>query len=187
VLATGAAMLPPAWLPPDVTNAGMVPDLLTAITGLGSRMERQRGAAVLFDMDHSEGTYAAAEFLRARYDRVVIVTPRDTIATEVALVTRQGILRRMAEQGIETVVLAVPCWSEAVETGALEYRGIYGTGGGAIADLALLTYATPRVPAVSLAEELRAVGIEVRLIGDCRTPQGLLEATASGHAVGNAI
>jgi 2,4-dienoyl-CoA reductase-like NADH-dependent reductase (Old Yellow Enzyme family) len=187
ILATGADMMLPAWLPADAAKAGLVPDLVTTVTGFGTRVERQGGAAVLFDMDHSEGTYAAAEFLRARFDRVVIITPRDTVATEVPLVTRQGILRRLAEQRIETVVLAVPRWTEAVETGSLEYRGIYGTSGGMIADLALLTYATPRVPAVSLGETLRAAGIEVRLVGDCRTPQGLLAATASGHAVGNAI
>ena len=63
---------------------------------------RQAGTAVLFDADHTEATYAAAEALRARFDRVMIVTPRDTIATDVQLVTRQGILRRMAQQRIET-------------------------------------------------------------------------------------
>ena len=48
-----------------------------------SRLEcaRQPGTAVLFDAHHTEGTYAAAEALRARFERVVIVTPRDTIAT----------------------------------------------------------------------------------------------------------
>ena len=56
---------------------------------------RQPGTAVLFDADHTEGAYAAAEALRARFERVVIVTPRDTIATDVQMVTRQGILRRM--------------------------------------------------------------------------------------------
>jgi hypothetical protein len=53
----------------------------------------------LFDADHTEGTYAAAEALRACFERVVIVTP------DVQMVTRQGILRRIAEQRIEVITL----------------------------------------------------------------------------------
>ena len=34
---------------------------------------RQSGTAVVFDMDHTDGTYAAAEFLRAHFDRVVLI------------------------------------------------------------------------------------------------------------------
>ena len=101
---------------------------------------------MLFDADHTEGTYAAAEALRARFERVVIVTPRDTIATDVQMVTRQGILRRMAEQHIEVVTLAEPRWSEACAEGRIEIVNIYNGDVRVIEDLALLTYATPRVP-----------------------------------------
>ncbi len=187
VLATGATMLPPSWLPPEVRDTGLVPDLRLAVAQLATRKAKQDGTAVLFDMDHTEGTYAAAEFLRTLFERVVIITPRDTIATDVALVTRQGILRRLTEQRIETVVLAVPHWSESVEAGRLEYHTIYGTRGGVIDDLALLTYATPRAPAVSLLEPFCAAGIDVRAVGDCWSPEDLLEATASGHFTGNAV
>ena len=187
VLATGAAMLPPAWLPPEAAAAGLVPDLHAAVALLAARTARQTGTAVLFDMDHTEGTYAAAEFLRARFDRTVIVTPRDTIATEVALVTRQGILRRMSEQGIETIALSVPVWDEGIETGRLGWRNVFGIGAGIIPDVALLTYATPRVPATALLAPLRAAGIEPWLVGDCAGPHGLLSATATGHAAGNGI
>ncbi len=187
VLATGAAMLAPAWLPPEAVAAGLVPDLHEAIIPLAARTARQPGTAVLFDMDHGEGTYAAAEFLRLRFDRTVIVTPRDTIATEVALVTRQGILRRMCEQGIETIALATPVWDDGIEAGRLAYRSVFGTGGGVIPDVALLTYATPRAPADALLAPLRAAGIEPWRVGDCAGPQGLLAATATGHAAGNAI
>lgn len=187
ILATGATMLPPSWLPAEARESGMVADLRGAIAQLRGRQARQRGTAVLFDMDHSEGTYAAAEFLRGLFDRVVIITPRDTVATEAELVTRQGILRRLTMQQIEIVPLAVPCWSQAIEAGELEYRGIFGPGGGVIADLGLLTYATPRVPDVALAERLRAAGIDVRLVGDCEAPRGLLDATASGHSAGNKV
>jgi len=185
VLATGAAMLPPAWLPAEAVASGLVPDLEDVVAMLAGRGGRQPGTAVLFDMDHGEGVYAAAEFLRARFDRMVIMTPRDTIATEIPLVTRQGILRRMCTQGIETIVLATPEWDRGIEAGRLRWRGVFGTGGGVISDLALLTYATPRLPADALLAPLRAAGMVPRRVGDCAGPQGLLHATASGHAAGN--
>jgi dimethylglycine catabolism A len=56
-----------------------------------------------------------------------------------------------------------------------------------IEDLALLTYATPRVPDDDLAAPLRAAGITVVAVGDIRAPQEMLFATASGHAAGEAV
>ena len=58
---------------------------------------------------------------------------------------------------------------------------------GSIEDLALLTYATPRVPDDALAAPLRAAGITVIAVGDARAPQEMLFATASGHAAGEAV
>ena len=185
ILATGAAMLAPAWLPAEAQ--ALVPDLEAAVAALAARARRQPGTAVLFDMDHGEGVYAAAEFLRARFDRVVIVTPRDTVATEVPLVTRQGILRRLHAQGIAVLPLALPEWGDGIETGALGWRSVFGGEGGVIADVALLTYATPRAPADALAAPLRAAGVALLRAGDCARPAGLLHATASGHAAGNEV
>ena len=138
-------------------------------------------------MDHSEATYAAAEFLRPRFARVVLVTPRDTVATDVQMVTRQGILRRMAEQRIEIVTLSLPLWSTSIEDGVLEYANVYTGDIGRITDVAFLAYATPRAPNDALADELRRRGVAVRLVGDCMAPQDLLAATASGHAAGEAV
>ncbi len=187
VLASGSRMLPPPWLPPAVREAGLVPDLRSAMSVLLKHAARQTGAAVIFDMDHTEGTYAAAEWLRARFDRVVIITPRETIAQGAALVTRQGILRRCHEQRIEIVTLAEPRWSEGFREGRLEYANVYTSDAGVIADVAFFAYSTPRVPEDALAAPLAAAGIEVRLVGDCRSPRGLLAATAEGHAAGNEI
>ena len=184
ILGCGARMLVPAWLPAEAD--GLVPDVETVIADLAPHAP-QPGTAVLFDMDHTEGTYAAAEFLRARFAAVVIVTPRDTIATEVPLVTRQGILRRMHEQAIRVLPLALPVWNAAIETGRLDCRSVFGGPAETIGDLALLTYATPRVPDTRLAAQLRAAGLTVHPVGDCARPQGLLHATASGHAVGETV
>ena len=119
VLAAGSTMVPPTWLPQNVINAGMVPDLRDAMSKAIKLTSRQSGTAVIFDMDHSDGTYASAEFLHSRFARVVIITPRDTIATEDVIVRRQGVLRRLSEKHIEIVTLAEPRWSETFEDGTL--------------------------------------------------------------------
>ena len=187
ILATGAAMLPPRWLPREIRDAGLVPDLRTAMAALVGHTAHQAGAAVLFDMDHTEGTYAAAELLRTLFDRVVLITPREFVAYDTALVTRQGIVRRLHERRIELVVLSEPRWSDGCEDGRLEYVNIYTGDVGVIEDMAFLAYSTPRAPDDALAAPLRAAGIDVRLIGDCAAPRGVLAATAEGHAAGNAV
>jgi len=187
VLATGSTMIPPDWLPGAVRAQGWVPDLRTALVETLRHAGRQPGTAVLFDADHTEGTYAAAEALRARFERVVIVTPRDAIATDVQMVTRQGILRRMAEQRVEIVTLCEPRWSDGCAEGRLDLVNIYNGDVRVIDDLALLTYATPRTPDDALAAPLHAAGIPVIPVGDARAPQEMLFATASGHAAGEAV
>jgi hypothetical protein len=187
VLAAGSTMIPPAWLAAEPQAAELVPDLRQAIPALLSHAARQPGTAVLFDMDHTEGTYAAAELLHARFARVVIVTPRESLAQDAPLVTRQGILRRMSAKRIETVPLAEPRWSERFEAGELDCENVYTGERSVIRDVALLAYSTPRRPDEALAEPLRARGIEVHLAGDCRAPRTMLAATADGHAVGNSI
>src|SRR6185312_3152368 len=92
ILATGSSMITPDWLPAAIHAEGWVPDLRAAMSEVLRHDGRQPGTAVLFDADHTEGTYAAAEALRTRFEHMVIVTPRDTIATDVAMTTRQGIL-----------------------------------------------------------------------------------------------
>jgi dimethylglycine catabolism A len=187
ILATGSSMIPPDWLPADVCAEGWVPDLRSAMVEVLRHEARQPGTAVLFDADHTEGTYAAAEALRARFDHVVIVTPRDTIATDVAMTTRQGILRRMAEQRIEVMTLCEPQWSDACAEGHLDIVNVYNGDMRTIEDVALLTYSTPRVPNDALAGALRATGIDVVPVGDARAPQEMLFATASGHAAGDTV
>jgi len=187
ILATGSTMIPPDWLPAEVRRAGWVPDLRVALLEVLRHDIAQPGTAVLFDADHTEGTYAAAEALRARFERVVIVTPRDTIATDVQMVTRQGILRRMAKQRIEVITLSEPRWNDACADGRIEIVNVYSGDPSVIEHLALLTYATPRTPNNELAAPLRAAGITVIAVGDARAPQEMLFATASGHAAGEAI
>src|SRR5262249_41413297 len=67
ILATGSSMIPPDWLPADVHAQRWVLDLRSAMVEVLRHGARQPGTAVLFDADHTEGTYAAAEALRARF------------------------------------------------------------------------------------------------------------------------
>ncbi len=50
VLACGSSMVKPLWLPQDMCDAGLVPDLRTAMAGLIGVTARQSGTAVVFDI-----------------------------------------------------------------------------------------------------------------------------------------
>ncbi len=188
VLAAGANMVSPAWVPQQARDAGLVPDLRSAMQPLIGRTRRESGTAVLFDMDHTDGTYAAAELLHQLFEHVVIMTPRESFAQDTALVNRLGIVRRLHEKDIEMIVLSEPIWNDDdMAQGRLVYGNVYNGKGGTIENVAFLAYATPRAPEDDLYEQLRAAGVEVKLVGDCRAARGILAATSEGHAAGNAI
>jgi 2,4-dienoyl-CoA reductase-like NADH-dependent reductase (Old Yellow Enzyme family) len=187
VLAAGSSMLPPDWLSPELREEGMVPDLRAAMVELLRFKARQPGTAVIYDMDHTEGTYSAAELLRALFERVAIVTPRDTIATFTSLVTRQGILRRLNEMRIRTLVLAEPRIDEGFERGRLACVNVYNGDITHIEDVAFLAWSTPRAPNDALHAPLRAAGIAVQRVGDCKCARGVLSATAEGYAAGSTL
>ena len=74
ILATGAQMIRPDWLPEAIHSEGWVVDLRTAMTEVLQHNGLQSGAidpgtAVICDTDHTEAVYAAAEALRARFAR----------------------------------------------------------------------------------------------------------------------
>jgi hypothetical protein len=148
---------------------------------------RQPGTAVIYDMDQSEGTYAAAEWLHERFARVIIVTPRDAIAEETSLVTRQGINRRLSVKGIEVLTLTEPRWGDDMENEQLEIMQVYTGERTILHGIAFAAYATPRAPDVTIVAPLQAAGIDIRLIGDCLAPRNVMSATAEGHAAGNAL
>jgi hypothetical protein len=121
------------------------------------------------------------------FERVVIITPRDTIATFASLVTRQGILRRMSELRVSINVLSEPRLTDSFEQGRLEYANLYNGDVAEIDEVAFLAWSTPRAPNDSLCAPLRAAGMEVHCIGDSQCARDVLSATAEGHAAGNSI
>ena len=187
ILATGATMTWPADLPRELRDTGWVPDLRAALEPLLRRSARQPGTAVIYDLDQTEGTYAAAEFLRDRFDRVVVLSPRETIAEEVVLVMRQRILRRFHERGIEVRTLVEPVWTDDVaEHARLACRSVHGGPLQWIDDVTFFSYASPRRPNDALLEPLRRAGLSVQAVGDCRIARDALAATAEGYAAGAA-
>ncbi len=185
ILATGSTMVPPRWLPKEAQ--GLVQDLRSAILEVIQHPQPQSGSAVLYDMDQSEGTYAAAMALKRKFQRVVVVTPRNAIAEDTAMVTHQAIHRRFSRLGIEVMTLSEPCWTEEIENGRLEVVQVYTGFKQRIDDLAFFSYSTPRAPNQALWKALEAKGFSVHLIGDCLSPRTSMKATQEGHSVGHAL
>ena len=104
-----------------------------------------------------------------------------------AMVTHQGINRRLSATGIEVMTLSEPRWSDDFENGNLEITQVYTGEKTVLRNVAFFAYSTPRAPDITLAAPLRAAGIEVRLIGDCLAPRNVMAATSEGHAAGHAV
>jgi hypothetical protein len=122
------------------------------------------------------------------FDRVVIVTPRDTVAQDIPTVVRQGILRRLRERRITLITLSELRWSADFESNArLDCVDVFNGDVTSIDDVAFLAWSTPRAPDPGLAYELAASGIAHRLIGDALAARPLLAATSEGHAAGMAV
>lgn len=187
VMASGASMTWPRSLPPSWQADGVVLDLRTAMQSLLEVTQPQGGTAVVFDMDHTEGTYAAAELLRRLFDRLVLVTPRDRIASDVPLVSALGIQRRMAEQHVEILPLSELSRESDLESGRIRCSNIHTGELTDLENVAIACYSTPRCPTDALVAPLRRAGILVEVIGDCFAPRSALSATGDGHRVGNAL
>jgi len=181
VLATGSTPSWPDYLPAEYRGEGFFPDLREAMADLTRLTGRQQGTAVIHDADHGAFTYAAAELLRDRFDRVVLLTERERIASDEALVTRQGVYARLYRKGVEIVTSVRPLATSRFEEGEVAYANVFSGQESVIGDVALFTYATARVPDDELAAPLRAAGIDVRAIGDARAPRTVLTATSEGY------
>jgi len=187
ILATGSSMSWPDFLPQAYQKDDFFPDLRQLVADFSQRARRESGRIVIFDRDHTEMTYAAAEFFADIFDEVVLITPRERIASDVSLINRQGIYRRLFEKRVRIITSSEPCSDSALDEGRLAFANIYNQDRGEIDDLAALTFATARIPNDQLAGPLSAEGFEVRLIGDCYAPRSVLAATREGHALGNAL
>jgi 2,4-dienoyl-CoA reductase-like NADH-dependent reductase (Old Yellow Enzyme family) len=145
---------------------------------------RRGGTAVLFDMDHSAATYAAADSLSEQYEKLVLLTPRTQIARNVNYCSAIGVHRRLYQAGADVIVAAEPV---SFQQGVLAWRNVFSGRVREIPNAALFLWSTPRISDDALAEPLRATGVETRPVGDCMSPRNLLCAIHEGEAAANAI
>ena len=187
VLASGSTMGWPNELPPMLRDEGWVMDLRTIATELMDFQGKESGTAVIIDRDHSSGTYAAAEHLNEIFERVVLITPRERLAQDECLVTRQVIYKRLSELNVDWRLLSEVSPTSPLEDGQVIIQNVFTGQQEIIEDVALLTYATARVPNDELARELRQRDLEVNTIGDAYSPRTLLSATREGHRLGHTL
>lgn len=187
ILATGSTMTAPAAIPAEYVSEGFVLDLRSLLVSLRGRTTREPGRLVLLDQDHTEMTYGAALKLLDRFARVTIVTPRERIASDVALLNRQSIYEQLYARRVEIITCAEPRSLDGLETGRLTVFNVYNGDPLELDDVAAVTFATPRVPNDGLRAAFEAAGREVHLVGDCYAPHSVLAATRQGYEAGMAI
>ncbi len=178
VLATGATPRRPD-LPADAEAVSWREALPGLLEG-GARS----GRAVLFDMDHSDPTYAFAHLLTQRFEGVTLLTPRVQIGRNVPYTNALGIYRRLLNAGVEIVTTALPVDHR---DGRVTWRNAFTGKETVVDDVALFAYSTPRKANDALAAPLRAAGFEVRLIGDARAPRTLFSAIHEGAKTANEL
>ena len=177
ILATGSRMLPPLSLPPDTPALDA-----RAAARLLLDASHSPGLGVLYDQDGTVGTYALLELMADRFAQVLLVTPREAIASEVSLVARQSVQRRIYGRRIAVTVFAELVGYDA---GVVRIRDVHTGDVTALEGVAMLAYSTPRIPDDALAGTLG--DILVIRAGDCQTQGSLMEAMAGGHDAGLAV
>jgi hypothetical protein len=175
ILATGSDQRPPK----DVEGGSSARDWDGYLTNV--RSERM---AVLFDMDHSAATYAVADALADRYQKLVLLTPRTQIARNVNYCSAIGIHRRLYQADAKVIVAAERV---TFQRGVLAWRNVFSGRVREVTNVGLFLWSTPRVANDALAQSLLRAGIHTRLVGDCVAPRNLLCAIHEVEAVATAI
>jgi hypothetical protein len=135
-------------------------------------------------MDHSAATYAVADALAAQYKKLMLLTPRTQIARNVNYCSSIGIHRRLYQAGAEIIVAAEPV---SFQDGVLAWRNVFTGRVRDIASVGLFLWSTPRIANDALAQPLRRIGIDTRLVGDCVAPRNLMCAIHEGEAAATTI
>ena len=130
---------------------------------------------------------AAAELFLEKFDRVIIVSPREQIAKDEPVVRQQSIYQRIYKKGVEVILLSEPSEKSRFEDGVLVLKHVFTGKEEEIHDVVLFTYSSSRRPNDELAEPLRNAGVELHLTGDCYAPRGLMTATEEGNRIGNLV
>jgi dimethylglycine catabolism A len=187
LVATGAMMQWPAELDPAYQQDGLIPDLRAAAAALLGRRRRESGLAVVLDRDHTAGVYAMVERLAEIFDRVALVTPRESIAQAEPLVNRQVIYKRLSRLPIDLYLLSEIVPDRSLEDGSLRVRQLYSGATTTLTDVSMLSYATPRSPNDALVRSLADSVPLVHALGDAYSPGSLMRATQAGHRLAEVL
>ncbi|MDC0074957.1 NAD-binding protein [Alphaproteobacteria bacterium] len=187
ILATGGSMIWPKFFKKEWFEEGIIFDLRNTILNTLSYSKKQSGKAVIFDADGLDGTYSSAEYLSKLFEKVVIITERESIAKDEPLVRTQSIYRRMYEQQIEIITYSIPSHSSNFEEGNFVYKNIITGKENTINKVALFTFSSQRIPDNKLEEPLVNLGLKVYKVGDCLSSSSAMIATKDGHSIGNLI
>ena len=144
---------------------------------------RRDTTAVLYDHDHTAGTYAVAEALALSHQRLVLITPRTQIAQAVNYCSALGVHRRLHGLGVEIVTASEPVSWRA---GVLTLVNVFSQREREIRGVETFVYATPRRADDALLGSLRG-RVPVHGVGDCVAPRNMLIAIHEGHHVGNSV
>jgi dimethylglycine catabolism A len=175
ILATGSRMRPLK----DVGGGSSVRDWAGYLPNA-----RSDKTAILFDMDHSAATYAVADALAVRYEKLVLLTPRTQIARNVNYCSAIGIHRRLYQFDAQIIVAAEPV---SFQSSVVTWRNVFTGQVRDIANVGLFLWSTPRIANDGLAQPLRQAGVDTRLVGDCVAPRNLLCAIHEGEAAAATI
>lgn len=187
LLATGAQMRTPAFVPREYIDEGLILDLRSLAQATLNRSGRESGRLVILDRDHTEMTYAAADRLSRLFEHITIVTPRERIASDCSLVNRQEIYQRLHDRHIEIMTCVEPQSLQGLEDATLTVANVYNGLETVLEDIAAITYSTARVPADELKAPLEALGMPVLTLGDCHAPRSVLAATRQGYEVASSL
>lgn len=187
VLATGSQMLKPDFVPQEFHDAGLVQDLRSYSSNLAGSAFEDPGSIVIFDQDHTEMTYAATEFFSYRFQQVILVTPRDRIASDCSLINRQKIYTRLHQRNVQIVTSSTLLSMDGIEEGQLKIHNVYNGNSTTVHNVSSLSYAVSRTPNTGLLEALSQSNSRVILAGDAFAPRSLMSATHQGFKVGNAL
>jgi hypothetical protein len=177
-------MAVPDFVPAEFAEEGFVVDVRSLAVQMRGRKTREEGRLVLFDQDHTEMTYAAAERFSQIFEQVTIITPRERIASDCPLVNRQGIYQRLRNRRVEIITNVAPRNLDGLDDAQLTVYDVWNGEPTTIEGVAAITYSTPRRPNDGLVKPLRAAGIEFQAVGDCFAPRSILSATRHGYRVG---
>ena len=184
LLATGATMAIPEFIPDEYIQDRLISDLRAFIADIKPKTFKEPGGVVIFDSDHTEMTYAAAELLTERFSEVIIITPRDRIASDCSLINRQKIYAKLYRKGVKLISDHHVLDLGGLDNGKVTLQNIYNGEARELCGIAALTYSTSRLPNDQLMEPSKSAGLEVISVGDCFAPRSLLSATAQGFSIG---